>query len=196
MTDDIIRRVMKIANDDLIPERWQQEIMFPDSARTNDSLLWTLILGKRIGKVSSLVLDLGHAVPHSPHHMRLLSSLRYRLVQVAAVALAWWDATDPKPLSLDQAIQHGATYVGLERIKQHEKFGVDGTCASHTMSDVHKFAVLAEEFGEAAADVNELWHKDHDGIYKGAATLETLRKELIQVAAVAVAWIESMDYKP
>lgn len=43
-----------------------------------------------------------------------------------------------------------------------------------------KLAVLAEEFGEVARAVCE-------------CDMKNLREELIQVAAVAVAWAESMD---
>lgn len=53
-------------------------------------------------------------------------------------------------------------------------------CASDRVHDVVKFAVLAEELGEVARAINE---GDED---------EALRGELVQVAAVAAAWIEAL----
>lgn len=82
------------------------------------------------------------------------------------------------------------------------------TCCDITRSNEEKLAVLAEEFGEISKEVVE-------GIIKAgklaltfprsdagqlASTLaaevdELLRKELVQVAAVCVAWIEAIDGK-
>lgn len=70
----------------------------------------------------------------------------------------------------------------------------DGGTGAVTSSD--KLAVLSEEFGEAAREVTEILIKaskgeDPNGNYCA------LRKELIQVAAVCVAWVESLEaYKP
>lgn len=48
-------------------------------------------------------------------------------------------------------------------------------------------AILTEEVGELAKEVNEHhWREQHD-------TLAKLRQELVQVAAVAVAWLECLD---
>jgi NTP pyrophosphatase (non-canonical NTP hydrolase) len=60
------------------------------------------------------------------------------------------------------------------------------TCADSELSDVQRLAVLAEEFGEVSREVAE----EVAGHYKD---LEKLRKELIQTAAVCVAWVESID---
>lgn len=54
-----------------------------------------------------------------------------------------------------------------------------GDCASRDVEPIVKVAVLTEECGEVARAVLE--HDDSN-----------LRTELIQVAAVAVAWLESM----
>lgn len=61
------------------------------------------------------------------------------------------------------------------------------TCADLEMTNPERLAVLAEEFGEAAHEVNET--------IGGHAALNraNLRKELVQVAAVACAWIEALD---
>jgi NTP pyrophosphatase (non-canonical NTP hydrolase) len=72
-----------------------------------------------------------------------------------------------------------------ERLREEGRF--KETCASATMPDLTRLAVLAEEFGEVARavleqeDANDKHGKD-------------LRKELVQVAAVAVAWIEGLDF--
>ncbi len=71
-----------------------------------------------------------------------------------------------------------------ERARQRDRWSAphawgQGDCSSMSVSRTVKAAVLAEECGEVARAVLE---QDHRG----------LRTELIQVAAVAVAWLESM----
>ena len=68
------------------------------------------------------------------------------------------------------------------------------TCASETLSDERKLAVLLEEVGEAGKEVVELGialDKARPSSELDAITAR-LRKELVQVAAVAVAWAESL----
>lgn len=62
------------------------------------------------------------------------------------------------------------------------------TCASPNMADGDKLACLGEEFGEVAKALLQL----HGTGSTTDATME-LRKELIEVAAVAVAWVEALD---
>lgn len=59
------------------------------------------------------------------------------------------------------------------------------TCADPTMPLGHKLAVLAEEFGEVSYEVCE-------ALAGHPAAPADLRDELLQVAAVCVAWVESM----
>lgn len=66
-----------------------------------------------------------------------------------------------------------------ERQRQEQKHP-GRTPASAALTDADKLVILAEEFGEAAREVYE----------KRPAQL---RAELVQVAAVAVAWLESLD---
>ena len=71
-----------------------------------------------------------------------------------------------------------------ERRRQHEKWGGahawgSGDCSSRSVHNSTKLMVLAEECGEVSRAV-----LDQDR--------EQLRTELIQVAAVAVAWLEGM----
>jgi NTP pyrophosphatase (non-canonical NTP hydrolase) len=64
-----------------------------------------------------------------------------------------------------------------EFLKSQGKF--PWTCADAAPASM-KLAVLAEEFGEVAKEVcDQRW--------------DLLRDELVQVAAVCVAWLESMD---
>ena len=54
-----------------------------------------------------------------------------------------------------------------------------GDCSSPAVADIVKTAVLSEECGEAARAVLD-------------TDIDQLRTELIQVAAVAVAWLEAL----
>lgn len=70
------------------------------------------------------------------------------------------------------------------RLKAQGKFAK--TCADD-MTNLERLSVLAEEFGEAAHEVNET--------IGGHAVLDKskLRAELRQVAAVCLAWIEGLQ---
>lgn len=61
------------------------------------------------------------------------------------------------------------------------------TCADPEMTHMERLAVIAEEFGEAAHEVNETISGHHE------MHVTNLRKELIQIAAVACAWVEAID---
>ena len=65
-----------------------------------------------------------------------------------------------------------------EQLKQSGKFAA--TCADDTLSAGQKLAILVEEVGEVARAIC-----DRDP--------EHMREELIQVAAVAVAWVEALS---
>lgn len=69
-----------------------------------------------------------------------------------------------------------------ERQRQVELFGLDTGNDDGTW-----MAVLAEEVGEVAHELIE-GRRGHD-------TRRAMRQELIEVAAVAVAWIEAMDHE-
>lgn len=63
-----------------------------------------------------------------------------------------------------------------------------------TITEAEKLVVLAEEFGEVSREVmEEIIGNDRDDAAHADASIARLRKELIQVAAVAVAWVESLD---
>lgn len=61
------------------------------------------------------------------------------------------------------------------------------TCADLGIDDLERLAVLTEEVGEVARAVLE-----HMELVNDLGDTD-LRKELVQVAAVAVAWIEALD---
>jgi glycerol dehydrogenase-like iron-containing ADH family enzyme len=74
-----------------------------------------------------------------------------------------------------------------EDLKSKGKFAY--SCADGGMSNAERLTVLAEELGEVSHEVNE-------GIGTGRVIdMKKLRKELIEVAAVACAWIEAIDSK-
>ncbi len=75
--------------------------------------------------------------------------------------------------------------IKIERRKQSEQWNKChdwgyGDCSSGLVERVTKMAVLTEEVGEVARAVLENRSRDN----------KQLRDELIQVAAVAVAWLE------
>lgn len=77
-----------------------------------------------------------------------------------------------------------------ERLRQ-EQLKAEGrfphTCADPELSHFERLPILAEEFGEVGRALNELagLANDKHGV--------DLRKELIQVAAVAAAWAEALS---
>jgi len=92
-----------------------------------------------------------------------------------------------------------------ETLKEQGKFVF--TCADKGLSEAEKLAVLAEEFGEVSKETVELiinlakvmkFRMTNDA--RSGAIEEAIkeykvkaRKELIQVAAVAVAWVEALS---
>ena len=72
-----------------------------------------------------------------------------------------------------------------EALKKQGKFAF--SCADAGMLNAERFLVLAEEFGEVGHELNEGIGADR------SVDLVKLRAELIQVAAVCVAWCEAID---
>lgn len=73
--------------------------------------------------------------------------------------------------------------VAAERARQDAKWG------QQNCHDFEWVSILTEEVGEAAAEANEA--NFSSGRNRGDFSL--LREELVQVAAVACAWIEAID---
>ncbi len=86
--------------------------------------------------------------------------------------------------------------IARERHRQNElkmagKFAY--TCADPQICDAERYAVLGEEYGEVGREICETIGRK---VFTEAGErdyLKRLRAELIQVAAVAVAWVESID---
>lgn len=63
--------------------------------------------------------------------------------------------------------------------------------ANPDIPDGGKLMVLGEEFGEVSRAAYDCYYTEVNG--PTTAQREHLREELIQLAAVAVAWVESID---
>jgi hypothetical protein len=85
--------------------------------------------------------------------------------------------------------------VAQERNRQNTLF-VEGhipfNCASRVADPNRKLRVLVEEVGEVAEAIDHLEQLNSNS-NAAARQREHLRDELVQVAAVAVAWLESME---
>lgn len=64
------------------------------------------------------------------------------------------------------------------------------TCADDGMSNAEKMTVLVEEIGEVAQEV--LTQSERRLARDTVGTREALSEELVQVAAVSIAWLESL----
>lgn len=86
--------------------------------------------------------------------------------------------------------QQALTDIAAERVRQ-EQLRHEGrfpyTCAGEGLTPAEKLAVLAEEFGEVAREISDARN------CRTEPNPKRLRAELVQVAAVAVAWVESLD---
>lgn len=86
---------------------------------------------------------------------------------------------DPPPRAVDVFEEISKELTRQRALLAQGKF--PWSCDDPSISDALKLAVLGEEFGEAAREVNE------------AKDRAKLRAELVQVAAVCVAWVRSMS---
>jgi NTP pyrophosphatase (non-canonical NTP hydrolase) len=78
--------------------------------------------------------------------------------------------------------------VHRERMRAHEKHSASGrSCEQMEVDDPDWLPVLVEEVGEVANAMIE------DAIFRGGSSRTHLRKELVQVAAMATAWIDAID---
>lgn len=74
-----------------------------------------------------------------------------------------------------------------EELKEAGRFKF--SCADKEMTDSEKFLVLSEEVGEVARALL------NDHLLASDSKRRELRAELIQIAAVCVAWVECLDHK-
>jgi len=93
------------------------------------------------------------------------------------------------PIDLAQIAVRALNDVSKERGRQLTKFGVQ----DHPIADW--FLILQEEVGEAAREACEHVFRGRfpEHYADDPERLHRLRKELIEVAAVAVAMVESLD---
>lgn len=85
---------------------------------------------------------------------------------------------------------YGIGGVHDERVRAHEKHR-DHSMESWPALSAERYLILAEEVGEVAKEFNDAKVEDR------AIDQAALRKELVQVAAMAVAWIAALDgYRP
>ena len=90
-------------------------------------------------------------------------------------------------MKVTKATQKVLADIYAERIRQQDKFG-DLQLDEHHF-DLHRNAVLGEEFGE----VNEVLNEQYlDNVSPGQFDDDHLYKELVQVAAVAASWAEGL----
>lgn len=99
---------------------------------------------------------------------------------------------DPQ-LAVGTKLERVLMDVGSERLRQDvlkERGRFEYTCADNGLTSAEKLACLVEEVGEVAQEV--LTQEGRRIACDTIGTREVLRKELVQVAAVAVAWIEGL----
>ena len=78
--------------------------------------------------------------------------------------------------------------INAERMRQHKLWGIQ----NH--ADYKWLAILTEEVGEAAKEALEADAERNAGFLAQAKQYENnMREELVQVAAVAIAFIEAID---
>lgn len=75
-----------------------------------------------------------------------------------------------------------------ERLKSEGRFRF--TCADNELANAEKLVILVEEIGEVARQV--LTQEKDCLAYDTIGTRDDLRKELIQVAAIVIAWVEGL----
>lgn len=81
----------------------------------------------------------------------------------------------------------------IEHRKEQEKKWPGQTCAGD-VDPLKKLAVVFEEAGEVATEVNDAYDNLGKWTYlEKMECRERLRTELVQLAACAVAWLESME---
>lgn len=97
------------------------------------------------------------------------------------------------PLTESDLPMHGwrpYSDVHRERIRAHAKHDGNGDSMERKPYDDESWlSVLVEEIGEVAKEVCDFRHDKFDE----SEYMKRLREELIQVAAMAVAWIDAID---
>ncbi len=108
----------------------------------------------------------------------------------------WARPVTPTLFQFDMEHPTGRVLIDVheERERQDQKFGSQRKNADLYWLGIEgeEFAEMSERFAQAARLV---LHADEQGHASLTTAVAELRKELIQVAAVAVAWIEGIDQR-
>ncbi len=145
-----------------------------DETQTTDQSLAVLAVG--LGHLSEVVAGKGTIL--KPH-----------LQRIAGFAAGW----AMRLASSSEDICHA---IIAERKRQEELFcgrKFNFTCASLTADSFRKLRVLLEEVGEVAQECDALEYAKR--IDMRLTITKRLVTELVQVAAVCVAWLESLEVK-
>jgi hypothetical protein len=130
------------------------------------------------------LLHLAFGVGQVSDQIRLRHPLNAELERIAAWTIGWAESLASKDV---------CGLVHAERDRQNALFAegkLPFTCASRTADAKRKLRVLVEEIGEVAEAIDML-----EGSRNTKAAAAHLIDELIQVAAVCVAWLESLEPK-
>lgn len=99
-------------------------------------------------------------------------------------------ATVTIPEGLMSGAQRRVVIDALEERRRQHRLKAEGrfrhTCDDPALDDMNLYAILGEEVGEVGHEVNEAFDKEVE-------RTPHLRDELIQVIAVAMAWVERID---
>lgn len=137
------------------------------------------------GEQSSDDAKLVHLSIHAGHVAAFIKDddwLFCHLVKVYGFTAGW---------IMKLGVQHVQTAINAERDRQDELFRTGKilyNCASRTVDPSRKLRVLIEEIGEVAEAIDMLEQTKS----RRHATGDHFCTELIQVAAVSVAWLESI----
>lgn len=134
--------------------------------------------GRRLVRSSSGPRTAGTDVSDDTHRTRTSSDSRLGATRTVQQA---------------EATTYALRLVNAERIRQ-DTLKAEGrfefTCADDGLTNAEKLACLTEELGEVAQEV--LTQEGRRLARDTVGTPEALRKEIVQVAAVALAWIEAL----
>ena len=163
-------------------ERQRQHLKWGE--QNLDPADWLMVIGEELGEVSRAVIE--HRLGHAPD----LSAYRTELVQVAAATAQAVESLDRQQRGA-QTDATGAvlTEIHAERTRQDSKWGEQNHPPEIWLM------ILGEEFGEANQAALEHYFSgfDKQAAERGPRDLGDYRAELVQVAAVAVSMIESLD---
>ena len=135
---------------------------------------------------------------YAPHMLGIFEPRRKNMNDTGEKALSW---PDGPPQTDDEFIDNAINDVWRERVRQDEKWGTgrihpNGTGPGRLKRRVDR-AIIARNVCDASfAGGTGTWrHILDEEVCEAFAEEdpEALREELVQVAAVAVAWIESLD---